>query len=74
MNKPAIIFEISSIIVLLALGAGLSAIAIDATGLIVAAGLLGLFFIASHHRLLRVTLAPAQAKAPWVPSVSKTRS
>jgi hypothetical protein len=70
MNKPAIIFEISSIMLLLALSAGLSAIAIDGTGLIVVAGLLGLFFIASYHKLLRVTLA----QAPWAPSASKTRS
>lgn len=74
MNKASIIFEISCIIALLALAAGLSTIAIDSSGLVVVAGLLSVFFIVSYHRLLLRVLAPVQEKTILAPSISKTRS
>lgn len=55
MNQAAVIFEISSIALLLLIGLTLSTVSIDSTGVVSVAGLLSLFFVTSHYKaLLRI--------------------
>ena len=73
MKQNTIIFEISSIGLLVILGASLSFAQIESTGIFSVAGLLTVFFFANYRTSLLRYLKPTLTKPPSALSSSKPR-